>query len=83
MDTIIYVNGDQVIPYMVVKSQDWVCKTDLEIFGTTDNPSAKGLGMMKLIQHLGAQRRAYNLSLIHICMIFLWNNRLRVIRKLV
>lgn len=24
MDTIIYVNGDQVIPYMVVKSQDWV-----------------------------------------------------------
>ena len=62
MDTIIYVNGDQVIPYMVVKSQDWVCKTDLEILGTTDNPSAKGLAMMKLIQHLGAQRRAYNLS---------------------
>lgn len=62
MDTIIYVNGDQVIPYMVVKSQDWVCKTDLEILGTTDNPSTKGLAMMKLIQHLGAQRRAYNLS---------------------
>ena len=41
MDTIIYVNGDQVIPYMVVKSQDWVCKTDLEILGTTDNPSPK------------------------------------------